>query len=103
MQSSFVKIQVGRDFGARNVGMLTQRFMRIEKFIPFWAEDLNSETTPFETGSGYLVKLDVCEVPYFQRLQLKFQNSVETFLLHSHRRRSTLLENTPYSVSENLE
>ena len=42
------------------MGMLTQRFMRIEKFIPFWAEDLNSETTPFETGSGYLVKLDVC-------------------------------------------
>ncbi|XP_034237226.1 pyruvate dehydrogenase phosphatase regulatory subunit, mitochondrial-like [Thrips palmi] len=51
-------MKVGRDYGARNVGMLTQRFMRIEKFIPFWAEDLNSETTPFETGSGYLVKLD---------------------------------------------
>ena len=52
-------LQVGRDYGARDVGMLTQRFMRIEKFIPFWAEDLTSETTPWETGSGYRVKLDV--------------------------------------------
>lgn len=32
--------------------------MRIERFIPFWAEELNSFTTPFEAGNGYNVKLD---------------------------------------------
>ncbi|KAI5738178.1 hypothetical protein M8J77_003944 [Diaphorina citri] len=49
---------LGKDYNARDVGMFTQRYMRIEKFIPFWAEDLNSVTTPFESGSAYRVKLD---------------------------------------------
>ena len=33
-----------------NVGHLAMRFLRIEKFIPFWGEELTSETTPFEVG-----------------------------------------------------
>nr|XP_018910548.1 PREDICTED: pyruvate dehydrogenase phosphatase regulatory subunit, mitochondrial-like isoform X2 [Bemisia tabaci] len=49
---------VGVDYGLRDVGTITQRWMRIEKFIPLWGEDLNSFTTPFECGSGYRVKLD---------------------------------------------
>lgn len=49
---------VGKDYGARDVGCLTQRYMRIEKFIPFWAEDLTSITTPFEAGAGHRVKLN---------------------------------------------
>ncbi|XP_017770597.1 PREDICTED: pyruvate dehydrogenase phosphatase regulatory subunit, mitochondrial-like [Nicrophorus vespilloides] len=49
---------VGRDYGVRDVGTLTQRFMRIERFIPFWAEELTSFTTPFEAGNGYNVRLD---------------------------------------------
>ncbi|XP_069681446.1 pyruvate dehydrogenase phosphatase regulatory subunit, mitochondrial-like [Periplaneta americana] len=49
---------IGRDYGARDVGCLTQRFMRIEKFIAFWAEELTSLTTPFEAGAGHRVKLD---------------------------------------------
>lgn len=32
--------------------------MRIERFIPFWAEELTSFTTPFEAGNGYSVKLE---------------------------------------------
>jgi pyruvate dehydrogenase phosphatase regulatory subunit len=32
--------------------------MRIERFIPFWAEELTSFTTPFEAGNAYSVKLD---------------------------------------------
>ncbi len=55
----FFFLEVGYDYGIRDVGSLTQRYMRIEKFIPFWADDLNSNTTPFESGSGYRVKLDV--------------------------------------------
>lgn len=50
---------MGRDYGVRDVGILTQRFMRIEKFIPFWAEELSSAVTPFEVGNGHKVKFDV--------------------------------------------
>ncbi|KAK7864281.1 hypothetical protein R5R35_009540 [Gryllus longicercus] len=49
---------VGHDFGARDVGCLTQRFMRIERFIPLWGEELTSLITPFEAGGGFRVKLD---------------------------------------------
>lgn len=49
---------VGRDYGVRDVGTLTQRFMRIDKFIPFWGDELTSMTTPFEAGVSYSVRLD---------------------------------------------
>ncbi|CAL1687136.1 unnamed protein product [Lasius platythorax] len=48
----------GKDYGARDVGVLTQRFMRIERFIPFWAEELTPYVTPYEAGHGYSVKLN---------------------------------------------
>ncbi|XP_076292715.1 pyruvate dehydrogenase phosphatase regulatory subunit, mitochondrial-like [Lasioglossum baleicum] len=51
-------MEVGKDYGVRDVGVLTQRFMRIERFIPFWAEELTPFVTPYEAGSGYSVKLD---------------------------------------------
>jgi len=54
-------ITVGFDYGIRDVGSLTQRFMRIEKFIPFWAEDLTRDTTPFEAGCNHIVKLDASD------------------------------------------
>ncbi|KAH1023474.1 hypothetical protein HUJ04_012674 [Dendroctonus ponderosae] len=44
---------VGRDYGVRDVGVLTQRYMRLERFIPFWAEELNSFTTPYEAGNDW--------------------------------------------------
>lgn len=52
-------MEVGKDYGVRDVGVLTQRFMRIERFIPFWAEELTPFVTPYEAGSGYNVRLDV--------------------------------------------
>ncbi|CAG9759384.1 unnamed protein product [Ceutorhynchus assimilis] len=51
-------ITVGKDYGVRDVGVLTQRFMRLERFIPFWAEELSSFTTPLEAGNDWCVKLD---------------------------------------------
>lgn len=50
---------VGTDYGVRNVGYYSLRFLRIEKFIPFWGEELDSNTTPYEVGRGHKVKLDV--------------------------------------------
>ncbi|XP_055609553.1 pyruvate dehydrogenase phosphatase regulatory subunit, mitochondrial-like isoform X2 [Uranotaenia lowii] len=49
---------VGRDYGVRDVGTLTQRFLRIDKFIPFWGDELTSMTTPLEAGVFYSVRLD---------------------------------------------
>lgn len=49
---------VGNDYGVRDVGVLTQRFMRLERFIPFWAEELTSFTTPFEAGNDWTVRLN---------------------------------------------
>merc|ERR1719167_877157 len=51
-------IKVGRDYGIRNVGHLAMRFLRIEKFIPFWAEELTSITTPNEVNRTFKVKFD---------------------------------------------
>ena len=51
-------IKVGRDYGIRNVGHLAMRFLRIEKFIPFWAEELTSETTPLEVNRAWKVQLE---------------------------------------------
>lgn len=51
-------IKVGRDYGIRNVGHLAMRFLRIEKFIPFWAEELTSETNPIEVNKTFKVEFD---------------------------------------------
>lgn len=51
-------MKIGHDYGVRNVGMMTMRALRVEKFIPFWAEELDSSTTPYEVGRGYKVKLN---------------------------------------------
>lgn len=46
--------------------------MRIERFIPFWAEELTSFTTPFEAGNGYKVRLDKKE-DFIGKVALKRQ------------------------------
>ncbi|KAJ8686178.1 hypothetical protein QAD02_021972 [Eretmocerus hayati] len=51
-------MNIGRDYGVHNVGVLTQRFMRLERFIPFWAEELTPFVTPYEAGNGHRVNLD---------------------------------------------
>ncbi|XP_066258904.1 pyruvate dehydrogenase phosphatase regulatory subunit, mitochondrial-like isoform X1 [Euwallacea similis] len=66
---------VGRDYGVRDVGVITQRYMRLERFIPFWAEELNSFTTPFEAGNDWSVKLDKKENFIGKEALLKQSNS----------------------------
>ncbi|XP_040573637.1 pyruvate dehydrogenase phosphatase regulatory subunit, mitochondrial [Lepeophtheirus salmonis] len=51
-------MRVGQDYGIRNVGHLATRFLRIEKFIPFWGEELTAETTPLEVNRVFKVKFD---------------------------------------------
>ena len=40
------------------VGQLAMRFLRVEKFIPFWGEELSSVSTPIEVNRTFKVKLD---------------------------------------------
>ena len=51
-------MSIGYDYGIKNVGHLAMRHHRIEKFIPFWGEELTAETTPLETGKMSKVKMD---------------------------------------------
>ena len=48
---------VGEDFGIKNVGHLALRCLRIEKFIPFWGEELTGETTPHEVRKKTSVRI----------------------------------------------
>ena len=50
-------MRVGANYGIRNVGLLAMRFLRIERFIPFWGDELNADSNPFETGRGGKVML----------------------------------------------
>jgi len=51
-------MKIGRDYGIRNVGHLALRFLRIEKSIPFWAEELTSRSNPIEVNRTYKVKFE---------------------------------------------
>ena len=51
-------MRIGSDYGIRNVGLLAMRFLRIERFIPFWGDELNADTNPFETNKGGKVMLN---------------------------------------------
>ena len=51
-------MRIGANYGIRNVGLLAMRFLRIERFIPFWGDELNADTNPFETNRGSKVMLD---------------------------------------------
>ena len=51
-------MRIGANYGIRNVGLLAMRFLRIERFIPFWGDELNADTNPFETNRGNKVMLN---------------------------------------------
>lgn len=43
-------MRIGVDYGAKDCGTLTQKFMRIERFIPLMGDELSSVVTPLEAG-----------------------------------------------------
>lgn len=47
-------MRLGLDYGAKDCGTLTQKFMRIERFIPLMGDELNSDVTPIEAGLNYV-------------------------------------------------
>lgn len=53
--------KAGRDYGVLDVGYYALRMLRIEKFVPFWAEELDSSVTPLEANRSARVKLQVSD------------------------------------------
>lgn len=51
-------MRLGVDYGAKDCGTLTQKFMRIERFIPLMGDELNSVITPLEAGLESCVNFD---------------------------------------------
>ncbi len=51
-------MRIGSNYGIRNVGLLAMRFLRIERFIPFWGDELNADSNPYEVNRGSKVMLD---------------------------------------------
>lgn len=51
-------MKIGVDYGAKDCGTYTQKFMRIERFIPLMGDELNSVVTPLEAGFDDFVKFD---------------------------------------------
>lgn len=49
---------IGVDYGAKDCGTYTQKYMRIERFIPLMGEELNSVITPLEAGLEAYVNFD---------------------------------------------
>lgn len=51
-------MNVGKDYGIRNVGDYALRSLRTEKFLGYWGTDLNTDVTPFECMRDNRVKLE---------------------------------------------
>ncbi|UYV82639.1 dehydrogenase, partial [Cordylochernes scorpioides] len=75
-------MSVGQDYGIRNVGYYALRFLRIEKFIPFYGEELDSTVTPFEVGRGLKVKLKKPDFLGKQALVEQTERGVNRRLVH---------------------
>ena len=69
-------MSVGFNYGIRNVGFLAMRFLRIERFIPFWGDELNADANPFETNKRSKVDLEKLEFIGKEATQLKSKQGV---------------------------
>lgn len=48
----------GVDYGAKDCGTIAQKYMRIERFIPYYGDELSSVITPLEAGLDSYVNFD---------------------------------------------
>ncbi|KAH9399860.1 hypothetical protein TYRP_017428 [Tyrophagus putrescentiae] len=51
-------LDAGAKYGVQHAGSIVVRCLRIEKFLAFWGQDLDTTTTPFECGRGFRVCFD---------------------------------------------
>ena len=48
----------GKQFGISHCGYHAMHALRIEKFFAFWGQDLDSQTTPYECGRSFRIKME---------------------------------------------
>lgn len=82
-------MRIGDDYGAKDCGTLTQKFMRIERFIPLMGDELSSVVTPLEAGLESYVNFDKKEEfngkkALIQQKQNGIKKRVVMFLLEDH-------------------
>ena len=51
-------MEAGQQFGIKHCGYYAMHALRIEKFFAFWGQDLDSQTTPYECGRSFRVKME---------------------------------------------
>ena len=65
-------IEAGKELGLKHCGYYAQRAVRIEKFLAYWGQDLDSFTTPVECMRDYRCKLDK-KIPFIGREAIEDQ------------------------------
>ena len=50
-------LEAGQEYGIMNCGYFAMRALRIEKFYAFWGQDIDSYTTPMESGRNFRTKV----------------------------------------------
>ena len=70
-------MHVGRDYGIRNVGQLAMKFLRVEKFIPTWTEELSSVISPIQVNRTF--KVDFKKSDFIGKDALEEQNKDGVF------------------------
>ena len=68
---------VGRDYGIRNVGQLAMKFLRVEKFIPTWTEELSSVISPIQVNRTF--KVDFKKSDFIGKDALEEQNKAGVY------------------------
>lgn len=81
-------MRLGVDYGAKDCGTIAQKFMRIERFIPYFGDELSSVVTPLEAGLEKYVNFDKKEFIGKEALVKQRQTGIRKrlvmFLLEDH-------------------
>ena len=81
-------MEKGKNYGIMNAGYFALRTLRIEKLFAFWGQDLDKNTTPYECGRDFRVKLEskdfIGKMALMQLKKERVKRRFVQFLLEEH-------------------
>ena len=81
-------MEKGKNYGINNAGYFALRTLRIEKMLAFWGQDLDKNTTPYECGREFRVKLEnkdfIGKMALMQLKGERIKRRFVQFLLEEH-------------------
>jgi pyruvate dehydrogenase phosphatase regulatory subunit len=81
-------MEKGKNYGINNAGYFALRTLRIEKMLAFWGQDLDKNTTPYECGREFRVKLEnkdfIGKMALMQLKSERVKRRFVQFLLEDH-------------------